>query len=155
MFIKVKMRLDLAMVIIALAYLVSFGLRAFLDGKLTYLSAGSTLLIQGIMYYFVFEMMRLKDKLSSESLEESLMKSKRTRNLKFAVYGTFLIFVIAPLMFIFGVDAKDDLYLTEIIDITLFVRGFFRLGVDLTMLFQFYFTFSYFVNKKRNIILET
>ena len=66
-FIKVKMRLDLSMIFIALAYLLSFGLRAFIDGKLNSLSACASLLIQGIMFYFVFEMMRLKDKLSSES----------------------------------------------------------------------------------------
>ena len=89
--VKVRMRLDISMIIISLAYLFSFGLRSLLDGKVSYLSGAAVLITEGTMYYFVFEMRRLKDKLSSEILEESLVKAKRTRLVKWIVFSSFLI----------------------------------------------------------------
>ena len=105
--VKVRMRMDLPMILIILAYLFSFGLGAFMNGNLAYLSASTTFLIQLIMYFFVFEMMKVKDKLSSESFAESLAKYKRTRMQKWAIFGSFILLVIAPMMVYLGFDLTN------------------------------------------------
>lgn len=152
--VKVKMRVDLSMVIISLASLLSFGMRAFLDGKMNYLTAYATLLIQATMYYFVFEMRRVRDKLSSESLVESLAKAKRTRALKWIVFGSFFTFCVAPLVAFFAIGKTEDPTMTGIIDGILLMISLVKFSISFFILFQFYHIFFYFVNLKRCILVS-
>ena len=63
--VRVRMRLDWAMIVIALAYLVSFLFRTSFfplpDAGIRLLNATASLVIQAIMYFFVFEMKRYQD----------------------------------------------------------------------------------------------
>ena len=65
--IKVKMMLDWSMIAIALAYMVSFLIRTpiFPESDLNLVHALASMVIWGIMYFFVFEMRRLQDTLLS------------------------------------------------------------------------------------------
>ena len=146
--VMVRMRLDASMIIISLAYLSSFGLRSLLDGKVSYLSAAAVLITEGTMYYFVFEMRRLKDKLSSESLEESLVKAKRTRLLKLVVFGNFLIFSVGLLVVFYVIGKNSDPRISILVDSILLIRGIARIFLDCFMFSSFYSLFFYFVSMK-------
>lgn len=58
---RVRMKLDWAMIVIALAYLVSFLIRTpiFPAKQLNLVHALASMLIWAMMYFFVFEMRRL------------------------------------------------------------------------------------------------
>lgn len=77
-FVKTRMHLDVAMVTISLAYFLSqlFRTPIFKETDLNLIHATASMLIWGCLYYFVFEMKRLQDKLNSESLEDNLVRAK-------------------------------------------------------------------------------
>ena len=75
-FVRVRMQLDHAMIFISLVYPMSYFFRlplSFLnaDGKgQNPFSTIAYILIFSLIYYFVFEMIRLMDKLESNSFQE-------------------------------------------------------------------------------------
>lgn len=73
--VKVRFNLDLAMIVISLAFLLSFFFRTPVISKETDFNlvyAFASMVIWGSLYFFVFEMKRLKDTLTSESLEQAI-----------------------------------------------------------------------------------
>ena len=93
-------------------------------------------------------MRRLRDKLSSESLEESLVKAKRTRRLKLVVFGTFLIFSVGLLVVFYAIGKNNDPKITILVDSILLIRGIARIFLDCFMFSSFYSLFFYFVSMK-------
>ncbi len=96
-FYRVRMRLDPPMIFISLAYPISFFLRlplSFLNregkGQNPY-TAIAIIIIFSLIYYFVFEMMRLRDKIQSESPEELKEKQRRTRFMKIAFFTLYIV----------------------------------------------------------------
>ena len=81
LFVRARKRLDLSMIIVAVAYLFAFLIRLpifELGMDLNILTAGSFQIIWLSMYFFVFEMRRLQDLLTSIDIEEQLNKARRT-----------------------------------------------------------------------------
>ena len=94
-FYRVRMRLDPAMIFISLAYPLSFFFRlplSFLNqgGKgQNPFSAIAYVIIFSLIYYFVFEMMRLRDKIQSDSHHELRERQRKTQNLKIVFYTIY------------------------------------------------------------------
>lgn len=67
---KVRLHLDPAMIVISLAYFLSqlFRTPIFTETDLNLIHASASMLIWGSLYFFVFEMKRLEDKLKSDSI---------------------------------------------------------------------------------------
>ena len=94
-FVQVRMRLDPAMIIISLAYPLCFFFRLplpFLNkagaGQNPF-SAIASIIIFSLIYYFVFEMMHLRDKIQSDSHHELRERQRKTQNLKIAFYTIY------------------------------------------------------------------
>ena len=69
--------LDVSMVIIQLAYLVSFILRLIFSGHaLNLITSIAATLIWCMLFYFVFEMKKVENKLYSNSLAESISRNR-------------------------------------------------------------------------------
>ena len=97
MFVMTRCKLDNSMIVLTATFLVCFFVRlpfiddlsAEADDNPIFVSA--FLLIFAMLYFFVFEMQRLRDKITSDSVEENLAKCKQTNLIKSVIYGLFLI----------------------------------------------------------------
>lgn len=155
-FVRLKFHLDLAAMVISFSYLFSMFFRLPIfssdDVNAAFWPALAQKLIWGSLYYFVFEMKKMEDKLKSETYEEHKRMMKKTKLVKWIVMSTFII-VIAPL--------EMSIYLFKIIDyrlfddkiaifnIVLFIRSLLKLIVDSYMYFEFFRVFRYFIDKKK------
>jgi len=104
------------------------------------------------MYFFVFEMRRLKDILESHSLSDSLQRSKATQRIKVIVYVLYLV-ISVPSIILFLVlknyypDVLEE-HRTSF-DVFLLVRAGVRLIIEWFMLWQFAVLFRFFLNIKK------
>jgi hypothetical protein len=92
-FYKVGKRLDKAMIFIMVAYIISMALRLpFLsdDGAASNESTAiASAMIVGMIYYYIFEILRLRDKLVSPTFEGHLERTKKTKIMMIVVYTWF------------------------------------------------------------------
>jgi len=84
---------DRAMIFIMASYTLSFFIELpFLDGKwMPVFKPLNGTLTQGLLYFFVFEMVRLMIKLQSSSFSDHLKKRKRLTWLKWAVFSILVL----------------------------------------------------------------
>ena len=69
--------LDLAMILIVLSYIISFSLRVFLvKASLNLASTVAAIITWSFLFYFVFQMKRVRNKLASNTIEEFLQKDR-------------------------------------------------------------------------------
>ena len=97
---KVRLRLDWSMIVISLAFLLSFSIRSivlpFNQAASRMIQATASLIIQAMLYFFVFEMVNMQLFLQSESKEQlqaGLLKMKR---ITITVYILFATLVLIP-----------------------------------------------------------
>ena len=79
--LRARTRLDLSMIVVSVAYLFAFLIRLpifDLGMDLNILTAAAFQIIWLSMYFFVFEMRRLQDLLTSIDIEEKIEKAQRT-----------------------------------------------------------------------------
>lgn len=158
LFYRVGKRLDKAMIVIMLAYLISMFLRLpFLtdDGAASNeATAIATALIVGMIYFFIFEILRLRDKLESASLEFHLNKNKRTKIMMIIVYTIFgLIHVfLAVFLRVMASEAPETVSNNlSLFDFLHVMRSAPRLALDLFMASQFILAFKTLIIKKRKV----
>ncbi len=101
--ISVRKELDFSMHFISAAFVAAFFFRLpFLTdntkGESPFYSI-STSLIFGLLDYFVFKMMQLRDKLMSETFEETL---KRKRRLTIIMWVFYIIFIFGSACVLFS-----------------------------------------------------
>jgi len=104
-FVRIKERLDRSMIAITVVYLASFLLRfPFLSngGQGMNLSTFcAQMLMQALLYFFIFEMRRLRDKLSSDDLQSHIARRKKTLYILSAVYTFFFASYIPIYVYLF------------------------------------------------------
>jgi len=106
--IKLK-RLDLSVIVISVAYLVSFAARIPSDEHATkYIRIVTFIMIAAAMYYFVFEMRRIREKLLSQNLKESLSMMKRTTMLRWVINGLLIFSGLIDLVTMIIFDEMED-----------------------------------------------
>lgn len=89
---------DVSMLVIQLAYLFSFILRLIFSGATLNLSDSiAANLIWSILFYFVFEMKKVENKLSSNSLAESNYRNKRLKKEMLILYSTYIGLAVLPI----------------------------------------------------------
>lgn len=114
---KVKIsNLDHSMIVISLAYLLSFLLRIFFTGSsLNVITLTSATIIWSILFLFVFEMKRLENKLSSDSLEDNVKRNNRLRVEQGALYLLYLGLGVLPEYLYFALPPDADTFDTVFI----------------------------------------
>ena len=157
--IKVRMRLDWSMITIAVAYLLSFFFRTpiFPETELNLVHAFASMVIWGIMYFFVFEMKRLQDTLTSQTLKDNLAKAKKTSFYRWLVFSVFLLVIVSSANALYLTKmTSNDTYLQyqTMFDIVLIVRGISKILIDIYMFSQFYSTFFFFVTIKKQVLIK-
>ena len=145
---------DRAMIFIMMSYTLSFGIELpFLDGKwMPVLKPLNGTLSQALLYFFVFEMLRLMVKLRSGSFHEHLEKRKRLTWLKWAVFLVlFLADVILGLLYrVFKVESPETISLNlALFDSFVLMRSLAKLALDLLMVSIFILVFRYLLDRKR------
>ena len=136
--IKVKMMLDWSMIAIALAYMVSFLIRTpiFPESDLNLVHALASMVIWGIMYFFVFEMRRLQDTLLSQNLKERIARQRRTSIIALVVYIFFFGFVVSSAVALYVtkmVSKQAYLEAQAVFDVILIIRGVIKFCTDAFM----------------------
>ena len=116
-FTQVKLRLDRSMISITVVYLASFLLRfPFLSsgGQGNNLSTScAQMLIQALLYFFIFEMRRLRDKLSSDDITNHLARRKISLAILATVYSLFFASYIPIYVYLFLKHFNQDTTLSE------------------------------------------
>lgn len=97
MFVITRCQLDNSMIILTSVFLICFFARLlFIDDIVSKkddnpIFVSAFLLIFAMLYFFVFEMRRLRDKITSDSVAENLQKCKRTNFIKSIIAGLFIV----------------------------------------------------------------
>lgn len=148
--------LDKAMIFIMLSYSISFATDVpILDQRwwnvMRPLSTGITI---GLIYFFIFEMMRLRDKLESESFEEHVKRHRALRVVKWVVYS---IWVVAQLtigiIFRYFENMQPEIIAENhsLFDGIIIARTATRLGLEAFMVYNFVRVFNYLLDKKKKL----
>lgn len=86
------------MIAISLAYLVSFTARLFFKGgSLTFATAVAATIIMVILFFFVFEMKKVENKLRSNSFQDHLKRHRRLQKERIALYSVYIVLGVVPL----------------------------------------------------------
>lgn len=120
-------------------------------------TASGASLIVGLIYFFIFEMLRLRDKLESESVAELETKMKRAKVLKLTVFITFCLTHLALSISLRALQTEAPVLVAEnqtLFDVLHIVRGLSRIALDLFMAAKFLQVFSFFVSKKLELLDE-
>lgn len=149
--VRARKRLDLSMIIVALAYLFAFLIRLpifDLGMDLNILTATAFQIIWLSMYFFVFEMRRLQDLLTSIDLEEQMIKARRTYVIKWTVYITFLLANSATVYLqVLVPDIPDATN-----DFISIARGVILVPLNSYMLWLFLAIFRAFIERRGNTL---
>lgn len=149
--IKVRMRLEWTSIVLSLAYLASFFLRTpiFSSGTIErwLFYAVASLLIWGMMYMFVFQMLNLRVTLESEGAEEMASKKKSLRARIIMIAICFSVFIVTNLLVVIFKSYGWLPITSEVVNI---VRCLSKLAIDIYMFPAFYTTFNFFVALKRD-----
>ena len=151
--VMVRAKLDSSMLIIMTAYLLSFFFRlpSFAGNGMNLVSGLSMQLIYGILYFFVFEMLRVRNKLESNDLQAHLQANKTLTIKKAIVFSSFLLLYVGISVTYYVVKAYSPEIVSEnagLFDSLWIVRATYKLVVDLYLMNAFYATFKYLVKLK-------
>ena len=110
--LKVKMSsLDASMIVISLAYVVSFLLRIFFTGSsLNVITLTAATIIWSILFFFIFEMKKLKSKLSSDTLEDFIARNKPLRIERVVLYVVYLGLGVLPEYVFYAVPPNPEVF---------------------------------------------
>lgn len=108
-------------------------------------------LIYGIQYFFVFEMLRVRNKLESNDLEAHLRANKALTIKKVLVFSSYLLVYVGISLSYFVIKAYAPEIISEntsLFDSLWIVRASYKLVVDLYLMNAFLSTFRYLVKLK-------
>jgi len=157
MFVMTRFKLDLSMILLTSLFLVCFFVRLPFVENVSQregdnpIFVSAFLLIFAMLYFFVFEMRRLRDKIDSDSMKENLAKRKRTNFIKYVIFGLFLIgnalIILGFVMFQRYSKDPEKLYF-EVFDVLIPIRFFIVMGIDTFMAIQFFIQLKFYVENK-------
>lgn len=139
------------------AYLASFILRlAFSGDSLNLMTSVAATLVWSMLFFFVFEMKKVDNKLSSNSLAESITRERRLRCKKLLLYSVFIAGAVLPVWayYVTVMAHHDDPLPVEVVrafDIAFVVRGLAAVATHGYMHVQFGLTLRSFVKRKRRV----
>ena len=157
MIVMTRCQLDKSMIVLTSTFLLCFFVRLpFVDDLSKKeddnpIFVSAFLLIFLMLYFFVFEMRRLRDKIESDSMKENLAKRKRTNLIKYIIFGLFLIGNASIILsFVILQSYLPETYEanTKVLDVLIAVRFFVVIGLDTFMAIQFFILLKFFVEKK-------
>lgn len=151
---KGGMRLDKAMIFIMLSYCLSFIMELpVVDGHWwNVMRPINTGITQGLLYFFAFEMMRLRDKLESDSFEEQLRRHKALKVVMWVVYSIwFVAQVVVGVMFRYLENMQPEVIAenSEVFDSIIILRTITRLSLAGYMVLQFTLVFRFLLQTKK------
>lgn len=147
--VKVRMKLEWTNIAIMFAYLSSFFLRTNMfelnqmAKRVCYATA--SIIIWGMMYVFVFSMIKLRLALESDNLDDLGIKLRRLRRNGFYVATAFLIFAISD---IFSLILATEGWLPVTREVFNALRCFPKLAIDFYIFSEFRSALNFFVMKK-------
>ena len=107
------------MILISLAYTLSFLLRIFFTGSsLNVITLTAATIIWSILFFFVFEMKRLENKLRSDTLEDNIRANTRLKIEMAVLYTLYLALGVLPEYLYFALPAYPEAF-----DIVFIVMG--------------------------------
>ena len=112
------------------------------------------IIIEGTLYYFIFEMKIITEKLESHSLKEYSERLKRIKILRALNIGC-LFLIYSPIVnasFIISTTLDNSESYKTLILTLLVIRGIALAITELYMYFTFFKLLGYFIQKKRQIV---
>ena len=139
--IKLRFKMDIGAMLILFGYTISMIFRiSQLD---TFgLSTAAELIVWISLFSFLFQMKLIKNKLTSESVQDFHAKLRSTK-----VQIFFILFCYV--FFVYGIEfyTKDNTN-WQVVDILLIIRTFFKLIADAYCFVAFMQVFRFFIQKK-------
>lgn len=138
--------LDTSMIVISIAYTVSFAARLFFrGGSLNLLTNCAGYLIWAILFFFVFEMKRVENKLSSDSFDEDIRRNSRFSAEKIVFYSIFVGVCTIPIWVFYILKMADVPFNPRHFDIVFIISTSVCLICHLYMHIQFGLRLRYFL----------
>lgn len=109
-------------------------------------------LTQGLLYYFVFEMLRLRDKLESDTFEEHLLRQRKTllaKRLVFAIFAFTHVIISYSSRILMQAYPQYSASNKPLFDGIAVAKTVGRVSLDLFMAFSFWRVFRYLVERKK------
>ena len=147
--VKTRLKLERPMIVISVSYMVSFLIRINIIGDdLTrvLLFATATLIQWAILYVFVFQMLRFRILLESDSPADFPTKDKKLNTLKVVVAGVYVVQIVSDYTMIV-LNFYNTGTLTK--DIFCGLRAATKLATDIYLLWSFYTSLCFFVDLKK------
>ena len=152
---RVRCRLDFSMYFVSASFLAAFFFRLPFIGDSKegdgFYQGLSTFLIFAMIYYFVFEMVKLKDKLESDDLYENIKRRKRTIIIEWAFFITFFLFdscIFSSFKIIQFYYPEKIADVRHIYDILFTIKCFTTIFLDFYIIYLFFDTYLYLIGLK-------
>ena len=150
---RVKFRLDPSMFIVLAVDLLSFLFRlpVISGAGMNFVSGFGMQVVYVLLYYFVFQMVHLRIKLESSTLQEHLLARRVHLYRQIVVYSLYTVFVLGQFSLHYSLTAFSPETLTThtaLFDSLWILRATVKFVVDLYMMNAFLSTFGFLVKLK-------
>ena len=141
--IKLRFKMDIGAMLILFGYTISMIFRiSQLADRAGWISTAAELIVWISLFSFLFQMKLIKDKLTSESVQDFHAKLRSTKIQIFFILFCYVFFV-------YGIEfyTKDNTN-WQAVNILLIIRIFFKLIADAYCFVAFMQVFRFFIQKK-------